>query len=63
MSSHWARHFFVTYSIIQRGIPIEIVQQTVGHSNKSVTAGYVSKHLDKQKDASWGWDEKEFSKI
>lgn len=61
ISPHWARHFFVTYSIIQKGIPIDVVQHTVGHSSRSTTEAYIDKYLDKKKDATWGWDEGVFT--
>ncbi|WP_100374755.1 tyrosine-type recombinase/integrase [Bacillus sp. FJAT-45037] len=61
ISPHWFRHFFVNYCVMELGLPIEQVQHTVGHSSRTTTEGYVSKHLQKKNDASLHWDDKLFS--
>ncbi|NEU31919.1 tyrosine-type recombinase/integrase [bacterium LRH843] len=60
VTPHWARHFFVNHSVIDLGLPIEVVQKTVGHSDKRVTEGYLDQHIDKKNDASWHWNENMF---
>ena len=62
VTPHWARHFFVNHSVIDLGIPIEVVQRTVGHSDKRITEGYLKDYIDKKNDASWQWDESNFFK-
>ncbi|WEG19183.1 tyrosine-type recombinase/integrase (plasmid) [Alkalihalophilus pseudofirmus] len=57
ISPHWFRHFFVNYSVMELGLPIEQVQHTVGHSSRSTTEGYLNKYLHKKNDASLHWDE------
>ncbi|WP_368502657.1 hypothetical protein AB3N04_00760 (plasmid) [Alkalihalophilus sp. As8PL] len=51
----------MNYSVMELGLPIEQVQHTVGHSSRTTTEGYVSKHLQKKNDASLHWNESEFT--
>lgn len=60
VTPHWARHFFVNHSVIDLGIPIEVVQRTIGHSDKRITEGYLKEYVDKKNDASWKWDDNKF---
>jgi integrase/recombinase XerD len=39
-SAHWLRHAHASHAI-DRGAPLPVVQETLGHGNISVTSGYL----------------------
>ncbi|WP_054637543.1 tyrosine-type recombinase/integrase [Thalassobacillus sp. C254] len=57
ITPHYFRHFFVNYSVLTLGLPIEQVQKTVGHQSKVTTEGYVADTITKRKDAGLYWSE------
>jgi len=46
-STHWLRHTCGSHSVA-RGVPIDVVQQNLGHSSLSTTTKYVRSDLDRR---------------
>ncbi|WP_100401066.1 tyrosine-type recombinase/integrase [Bacillus sp. FJAT-44742] len=55
VTPHYFRHFFVNYSVLTLGLPIEQVQKTVGHQSKVTTEGYVADTINKNLDVGLHW--------
>ncbi|SDJ10896.1 tyrosine-type recombinase/integrase [Alteribacillus bidgolensis] len=60
ITPHFFRHFFVNYSVLTLGLPIEQVQKTVGHQSKTTTEGYVAETINKGMNAGLYWKKQIF---
>jgi site-specific recombinase XerD len=40
-STHWIRHSMISWHANERGVPIQVLQATAGHSDIKTTAGYL----------------------
>ena len=45
VSPHWLRHAAASHAL-DRGAPVHVVQQTLGHASLATTARYAHKRLD-----------------
>lgn len=52
-SPHWLRHTFGTRAV-ERGIPLDVVQQQLGHADPRTTSRYTRAQLDRQLEALQG---------
>lgn len=52
-SPHWLRHTFGTRAV-ERGIPLDVVQQQLGHADPRTTSRYTRAQLERQLDALEG---------
>jgi len=52
-SPHWLRHTFGTRAV-ERGIPLDVVQQQLGHADPRTTSRYTKAQLDRQLEALQG---------
>lgn len=50
-SAHWIRHSMISYHVNERGVPIQVLQATAGHSDIKTTAQYL--HVADKERHDW----------
>lgn len=54
VSAHWMRHSHAT-AALDKGVPLPVIQQTLGHQSIVTTTGYLHVHPDKSSATAVGW--------